>query len=333
MNKSTFVLSLLVLLFSCGGGGNNAENHNSELGESGSENADKYEGVFFLEGIYGTSTVDSFGVENLFDGNPETHWKTIKGAGPDEGIMLYFREPTYLFQLNLKIAEGEGLDRIKQITFYGDGKSFGDFDPKEPIKIGKKFTTVFLRIKEVESAKSIKNESEGSIQNVVVFNPNLSVGISELSFLGEGEEVLKIHAPLNLKGSVRASSTLKPTNSYKADLIFDSRKEMVWVEGAPNNGEEETLNFKLEEETQITALEIWNGYQRSSKHFDSNAKLKTFEFGIKGGEMNTYELESKTGGQIIKLDSALKGKEFVMKIKQSFLGMDYKDLAISNEIL
>ncbi len=200
---------------------------------------------------------------------------------------------------------------------------------KHPSELALRFTTVFLRIKEVEKLKTIKNESEGSIQEIVVFDPKLSVGISELTFSGEKEEILKIQPPVNLKGKIVASSTLKPANSYKASQLFDSRKEMVWVEGATNNGEEQTLTFKLEEETQITALEIWNGYQRSSKHFDSNAKLKTFEFGVKGGKMSTYNLESKQGTQLIQLDSALKGKEFVLKIKEAFLGMDYKDLAIS----
>ncbi len=326
MRKYISILALSIFLFSCGGNEKKTENTKND---SVDEIVNKYEGISFLEGVYGTSTAEGFGIENLFDGKPETYWKTIQGAGPDEGIMLYFPKPTYLHQLIIKVAEGDDLDKIKEITFYGDGKSFGDFDPKSPIKIGSKFTTVFLRIKEVEKVKTIKNESEGSIQEVVVFNPKFSVGVSELTFSGEKEEILKIQPPVNLKGKVVASSTLKPANSYKASQLFDSRKEMVWVEGATNNGEEETLTFKLADETQITALEIWNGYQRSSKHFDSNAKLKIFEFGVKGGKMNTYELESKQGKQLVQLDTALKGKEFVLKIKQAFLGMDYKDLVIS----
>jgi D-alanyl-D-alanine dipeptidase len=334
MQKSISTLAFLLLLLSCGG---TAEDGDNKYAKGGNDEealleemvASLYEGVSFLEGVYGTSTSEGFGIENLFDGKPETHWKTIQGAGPDEGIMLYFRKPTYLHELIIKVAEGEGLDKIKEITLYGDGKSFGDFDPKNPIKIGSKFTTVFLRIKEVEKLKTIKNESEGSIQEVVIFNPKLSVGVSELVFSGKEEEILKIQPPVSLEGKIVASSTLKPANSYKVSQLFDSRKELVWVEGAENNGEEETLTFTLKYEIEITALEIWNGYQRSSKHFDSNSKLKTFEFGVKGGKLETYELESKSGTQLVQLKSTLVGKEFVLKIKQAYAGSKYKDLAIS----
>src|SRR5882672_799110 len=49
-----------------------------------------------LKGIYATSTQiphAKFSYQNLFDGDKSTYWSTMPGAGPDEGIMLYFDKP------------------------------------------------------------------------------------------------------------------------------------------------------------------------------------------------------------------------------------------------
>ncbi len=79
MQKSISTLAFLLVLLSCGGN-ENKDADNNNVADEGISN--KYEGISFLEGVYGTSTTEGFGIENLFDGKPETHWKTIQGAGP-----------------------------------------------------------------------------------------------------------------------------------------------------------------------------------------------------------------------------------------------------------
>ena len=60
--------------------------------------------MVYLEGCYATSTslpFNTYSVYNLFDSNVNTKWKTMRGAGPDEGIMIYFDNPIKLGKLEL----------------------------------------------------------------------------------------------------------------------------------------------------------------------------------------------------------------------------------------
>ena len=58
-----------------------------------------------LEGVYATSTQPGSDVAFLFDAENNNFWQTKPGAGPDEGLMLYFRNPVQLSALQLQ-AEG-----------------------------------------------------------------------------------------------------------------------------------------------------------------------------------------------------------------------------------
>jgi len=46
----------------------------------------------YLEGLYATSSAPGSGVDNLFGEDSSNEWRTQPGAGPDEGIMLYFSD-------------------------------------------------------------------------------------------------------------------------------------------------------------------------------------------------------------------------------------------------
>ena len=109
--------------------------------------------------------------------------------------------------------------------------------------------------------------------------------------------------PSNDQWRCNCRCDLKPESfAYDPSLLFDSRKEFVWVEGAKGNGEGVKLQFNFDEVVNIAGLQIQNGYQRSNSHFKSNARLKTFGFGKAGEPLEPYSLKDEPGIQMIKLN-------------------------------
>jgi hypothetical protein len=71
-----------------------------------------------IDGMYATSTAfpfQQFEVELIFDGDKTTYWRTPTGAGPNEGIMIYFRIPTFISKVKIVQFQGEGISEIKNI--------------------------------------------------------------------------------------------------------------------------------------------------------------------------------------------------------------------------
>ena len=98
MKTSILTGTLVLCFFSCGG--NDRKPQNQVLSEPIAEES----GIAptYLEGIYATSTAPGSVLQYLFDVNPATIWYTRRGAGPDEGIMLYFQKAKGLLkEINL----------------------------------------------------------------------------------------------------------------------------------------------------------------------------------------------------------------------------------------
>jgi hypothetical protein len=296
--------------------------------------------VIYLEGIYATSTMlphKNNTINNVFDGNTSTNWITMKGAGPDEGFMLYFKKPEHISTIKLSQAIGNEFSEITKVTVYGNGKQLGDFDINDSILLDKKYKSLFIKIKDLKGLMVEEKESGNDFDNeyenhrITTFNNNLSVGLSKIEIYRNGE-LMNIQPLHQVEGEVTASSVLSPEIAYHPSLLFDSRKEMVWAEGNHGTaGVAETLNFKLKNEIVITGIEIWNGYQRSSKHFEANARVEKFEFGLTNdnGKKGSYSLLDDSKPQYIKLDEPITGKEFSLKILSAYHGKKYTDLVIS----
>jgi len=289
----------------------------------------------YLSGLYATSTAPGSDVRSVFDGNDNTIWETIAGAGPDEGIMLYFSEETYIKSIRIERVNEEGFSIINSASFYGNGspqiKDLEVFD----FSVSKEYLNVYLRFYTDQhvttSASEIENDYYDKIE-LERFDKNQKIGIKSIIIEGKDGEY-KIIPPRLVEGEVEATSTLNAESfAYDPSLLFDARKEFVWVEGAKGNGEGEQLLFEFAEEVDIAGLQIWNGYQRSDSHFKSNARLKSFAFGEESKEAKSYQLIDESGMQTLKLDVPLKGKRFILEIESAFPGRSYKDLAIS-EIL
>jgi hypothetical protein len=270
----------------------------------------------YLEGIYATSTAPGSALQSLFDSNPATVWHTRQGAGPDEGIMLYFPNPVALSSVEVQAEQGSFAEgKAAVIEMVGNGVVVGTGSPNMAIPLNAKpVKSLFIRF------QSTGKEGQETINDVTMstFPRNFSIGIKDITLRNDKGEILRIVPPQTLKGSVVASSTLKPETAYRTDNLFDGRKEFCWVEGnATTSGEGEVITFSFQDtKVHITALQIWNGYQRSDEHFSANARVRDFEVRSADGISNTYTLRDTKAGQRIELSTPINGNEFTLTIKE-----------------
>lgn len=280
-----------------------------------------------LEGLYATSTslpLSEFAVENVFDGDRNTVWKTPQGAGPNEGIMIYFSEPTYVSKVSAEFLVETGLSRVISMEVYGDGRSFWTGQ-----NINQELSFLYIKIARAQESQRIESTIDGKQYSRNKFSSTTSVAIKELSLFDQQGLTYKINPPKLVKGSINSTSNLKPKLAYGAANLMDSRKDLGWAENKPGNGIGEEISFSLSEPIKISKLKIWNGYQRSPTHFSGNARLKLFEFGVKGTELSQYSIEDITAGQFIDLASIIEGREFILRVIDAYPGDKYKDLVIS----
>jgi len=326
MNKISLSTLFSLLLLSACGNGKPPKPSAQPSSESSTQNQPA---PTYLEGIYATSSATGKGVENLFDADPATVWQTQPGAGPDEGVMLYFQEAVSLESVEILAVEGSfAIKSNDAILVYLNGQAAATGPPNTRINLGGKDPVKSLFIRFTSTGKEAGQDLSETVR-LLSFPNQSSISIAEIKVYDAKGNPLRMAMPLQLSGRVSASSTLAPEEAYSPANLFDSRKEFAWAEGAANAGESETLVFEFDQPVDITALQIWNGYQRSDEHYAANARAREIEFGIKGGDVAVYTLKDSKAGQKIQLKAPMQGSAFELKIKSVFPGKKYKDLALS----
>ncbi len=303
--------------------------------------------VVYLDGCYATSTslpFSTFSVYHLFDDNASTKWKTMKGAGPAEGIMLYFENPVKAGKFEMDLIQDDQCTITGEADIFINGSIAGSvtfenatarfsFDDIAPNGI-KSMYIKFQRLQPYqEITKEFTKNNAGQLENVKsvlnVFDQNFSIGISEIRFFDKSERRINIKAPQKISGSVTSSSTLLPTNSYTPENLFDHQRASGWAEGASGNGVNEWIQFNFDQPVNINGIKIWNGYQRSDKHYNDNARAKQFTFGNENSDKSIYELKDQKTAQKITFNHTLSGAAFKLNIKSVFPGNKYQDLVLS----
>lgn len=305
------------------------ENPETAATESGTSALEGTGNTISLKGIYATSTqipASEYGYASLFDGNKNTYWATMPGAGADEGIMLYFPTQQKISHLEIIQPQGKNFAAIELVTVYINGVSSVErsaVDKKIEIN-SSTVQSLFIRI------NNVSNTTNQDIEGITVYDfPSTSfVGISEL-VLYNGDKQLSLKLPSVVKATMKASSTLQPEISYGIRNLFDSRKEFVWVEGAKSSGQNEFLAFSFQDEQEITGLKIMNGFQRSEKHFTANGRVKSLTVSNEKKESGDVSVKDNQNEQTLQLATPVKGKEITLTIKDVYPGTTYKDLVIS----
>ena len=279
-----------------------------------------------LDGIYATSTAlpfKSFHVHNIFDGDDKSYWKTIPGAGTEEGVMMYFQEPTFVSKIELLMASGENLGKVLRYEIYADGNTY--YSGKG---INREISNLYIRIGKIKESKSTQSKAGAGTWTQTSLPKNLSVGIATLRILDRKGEELAVVAPKIIKGKTSASSTLSPDITYGVSNLMDSRLDFGWAEGTNGNGKGESLQFDFDSELPIEGFKIWNGYQRSQSHFQNNSRAKRISF--KGEALEySFNTDDLMGGIYHSFEESKNVSEIKITIDEVNKGNSYEDLVIS----
>lgn len=244
------------------------------------------------------------GATTLLDGKADTTWSP-EGDAEGEGVLFRFEGEVKLTQIAVQpCAKGSvsvrpfinGTERAA-VTF-GPGKA----TPVATFSLSA-VRSVFLRL------------DQGSCLADVVFKA--------------GDATVPVSAPRTLDVAVQASSVLAPADAYHPGYLFDGRPDFGWVEGAKGPGVGESMTLTFPAPVTLTALEVWNGYQRSDDHFKKNARAKKLELTVDGAPPIELTLRDAQGSQKLALPKAATTSSLKLTIKDVYRGSKYEDLVLS----
>lgn len=254
-------------------------------------------GDIYLQSLVPTSGT---GVAAVLDGKIDTGWKP-EGTPIGEGITFRFEEPVKVEEVEVIGCAGSESAEL-DLVFDGYRVELSLQKGKGSQSYYSAWRTMFLKI----------DSGSGCI--------------AEVNFKGLGGNV---KPPRTVHGKVSVSSVLTPADAYHPGFLFDGRLDFGWVEGSKGTGEGEWMSVKLDAPATVSALEIWNGYQRSRDHFEKNCRPKKVTLTVDGGEGIPLELKDGDGPQKLKLPKPVKGSEFKLTIDEVVKGSKYTDMVIS----
>ncbi|TGK19278.1 discoidin domain-containing protein [Leptospira fluminis] len=159
------------------------------------------------------------------------------------------------------------------------------------------------------------------------FHKNANLCVDKVSFYDEKGSKMKWKGPKIVEASVKASETAKPVLSYDVMNLFDSRYEYAWA--SDKKGAGVVLDFEFKDKQKIKSLKIWNGYQRSDSHCQTNGRLKTATLTGDDGSTNKIEVQDVMGPQTISLSKPFEGRKLRLTVDSIYGGKTYKGLIIS----
>ncbi|UOG33139.1 hypothetical protein MAL01_10805 [Leptospira noguchii] len=195
--------------------------------------------------------------------------------------------------------------------------------------------TVYINFDEMSAAADLSvKKATVNFEKVVFarsvtinFRKNKELCIGEVRFYDEKDKQISLKLPKIVEGSVIASETASPVQSYDAMNLFDSRYEYAWA--SDKKGKGVTLDFKFKETQKFNKIKIWNGYQRSDQHCYSNGRLKSATLTGEDGYSQKIQLQDILGPQEIILEKPYKGNSLRLTVDDIYAGKMYKGLVLS----
>lgn len=244
--------------------------------------------------------------EALLDGKAKSGW-TPEGDSEGEGVLFRFEGEAEVHKVFAQTCGGMPVF----VTPFINGAEYEQVSveaAKTPIATvkGRKVRSVFLRIDD-SGAKAC---------------------LGEVNFVAD-KKPLEVRAPRGLQATAKASSVLAPADAYHPGYLFDGRLDFGWVEGVKGPGLGESMALTFTEPVTITALELWNGYQRSDDHFTKNARAKKLTLAVDGAEAIELAVSDTQGSQKLTLPKPVSTKSLTLTVKEAFPGTKYDDLVLS----
>jgi hypothetical protein len=133
--------------------------------------------------------------------------------------------------------------------------------------------------------------------------------------------------------NIVASSALKAqgSKSYKASNVFDRDPETAWVEGVKGNGVGQWIEYRDVSGCSISSIKILNGYVKSDKAWNENARVKRLKVYCNGKPKCILELQNSRSWQSFDIDGGLGYDVHTIRfeILDVYPGSKYQDTAIS----
>lgn len=278
-----------------------------------------------IDGCYATNTNHSVthnSALNAVDGDPSTAWETPVGSGLYEGIMLYFLSPVTISNVSVDFKQGPSYYENVTYNVVSDGRSYSG-----GVAIFSDVNALFVRFSPPTSSTSEKDGDHKSLHQST-FDVSKSLGVQEIKCYDFDGEPIDFVIPKVVNGQITASSTLSPEASYAPAFLVDGKFDFAWAEGAESKGVNEEVRIELDEEISIDRIRIWNGYQRSDKHYDDNARLSSFTLlAANAEEVGQFLIpdQKETSIEVPKT----KTNTLNLKVDEVFEGAKYEDLVVS----
>ncbi len=291
--------------------------------------------ALIIRGLYATSTKTprvEYAANHLFD-NSEKPWVTEPGTGPDEGVMLYLPPSVDVSKISVDFVAGEkNMEQINILEVFVNGIPMAQLTPDRNTfdnKI-KNPRSLYFRIQSCTGTKTREITEDIVYDKLMFYNSKKSVGIKEIKLFNSSGEAYSIVPPKKVPATLNSSSTLEPEVAFSAWYLFDSRLDFGWAEGnKKNSGQDEKISIHFNDDVVISKFLIRNGYQRSTSHFNSNARVKTIKISDENNNSVKCNIKDVKEEQIITLSNSLKGKQITITILDIYPGSTYKDLVIS----
>ncbi len=159
------------------------------------------------------------------------------------------------------------------------------------------------------------------------FGKNDIIKVKNITIYDKNKKPYNIKTPRIVNGNVKVTSTLSPERFYNIYKIFDSKLEDGWSSDKRRTGD--IIEFSFEKPQIIKGFKIWNGYQRSEVHYNSNSRIKTLKIEGDNNYNEIVTLVDKIGEQMVSLPKPFNGTNLKMTVIDSYPGTVYKDLVIS----
>lgn len=244
-----------------------------------------------------TATSTSLGTAPIFDLLEGKKWSAEPGAEYVK-IHLYFDKPVLLKEAELRACD----------KFDDNVHMFVNFDEYN----------YNLKKKKGDSRLGLTLETPVSARSVTFnLNRNSSSCLNGLYLWDSSGKKVRFSTPEIREGSIKPSRVSKG-KAYHPLNLFDSRYETAW---SSTLGEKDIyIDFDFAREVKITALKIWNGYQRSPLHCIRNGRVKTLEVTGDGNYSARVAVADEMDSQVVKLPAPFSGKHLRLRIAEIYRG-------------
>jgi hypothetical protein len=253
------------------------------------------------------------GAEHILDKDVATGWRP-EGDPVDEGLSLRWERPATFEAVQVKACPGA---TPLAIEVQVNGETYCDSETPPAMEAECSFPEQKARTLSIKVVKG-GNRSAACVGTVQIFNNG---------------KPLELLPPRSTEGSIQASSVMEPTAAYAPAFLFDGRLDFGWAEGAKGPGVGEWLTVMLAEPIELTAIELWNGHQRSQEHFRKNARASQLSLTMDASPPVPLTVKDVSGEQVLKLPQPLKGRILRVKVEKAKAGPKFPDLVLSELLL